>query len=98
MLLIITTVRLLNYFIFAYKPPSKNDVVFIENLETVMLNMNLTNDIIIIGYLNMNWLCEKENKLREFCLNHSLFNYVIKPTKVQFNKNNWFSSTLIAVI
>ena len=58
--------KTLNNFIFAYKQPSKNDIEFIENLKTVIFNMNLTHELFINGDLNMNWLCEKRNKLRLF--------------------------------
>ena len=44
--------KTVNNFIFAFKPPSKDDVEFIENLETIMFNMNLTHDFFIIGDLN----------------------------------------------
>ena len=87
-----------NNFIFAYKPPSKNDVELMENLETVMFYMNLIHELFIIEDLNMNSLYEKANKLREFCIKKSLVNYVIQPTRVQLKKNNRLSSTLIDVI
>ena len=40
-------------FIFSYKPPSSNDASFIEFLENFLQNIDLSEDIFIIGDLNL---------------------------------------------
>ena len=41
--------------------------------------MNLTHELLIIGDLNMDWLCEKGDKLRKFWVINSQVNYVKQP-------------------
>lgn len=90
--------KYINNFVFAYKPPSTRDEDFIEYLDTMLNDMNLNHDLYVIGDLNMNWLCDKGARLREFCLIHNLKNFVEKPTRVQINKNNYCTSSLIDVV
>ena len=89
------------HFISCYKPPSDKNEVFLEYLDTILCSININEDIIISGDLNMDLLTDKGQALREFCVNHSLANRVEKPTRVADRcRGDTFSnsSTLIDVL
>ena len=86
-----------NNFVHAYKPPSTRDADFLDHLDSVIKNLNLNNNLFIFGDLNMNWLNNYGEQLRNFCTDNGLSNYVLSPTRTVTTKCN-SSSTLIDVL
>ena len=84
-------------FVFSYKPPGVNTADYLDYLDSYIKNNNLNNNLFVIGDLNMDWLSSKGDKLKMFCNEYELKNYVIEPTRV-FQSINQSSSTLIDVV
>jgi len=87
-----------NKFAFAYKPPKTNDELFLDHIDTILNKLNLINNTLIIGDLNMDWLTNKSTQLKEFCHLNNLNIWVNDPTRIQTNKNGLTTSTLIDVV
>jgi hypothetical protein len=90
-------------FISTYKPPSAVNNNYIGHLENLILNLDPTQPLFIVGDLNMNLLTSAGDDLKEFMFNNELRNSVRTPTRTATNfyknKNEYMtSSTLIDVM
>ena len=89
------------HFISAYKPPREKDETFLDYLDTILCSINVNEDIVVTGDLNMDMLTDKGQLLKDFCLSHSLSNRVELPTRVANRRQgDTFSNscTLIDVV
>jgi exonuclease III len=84
--------KIVNNFVYAYKPPSTRDADFLDHLDSVIKNLNLNNNLFIFGDLNMNWLNNYGEQLRNFCTYNGLSNFVLSPPHTVTSKCN--SSTI----
>ncbi len=89
--------KIVNNFFYAYKSPSTCDADFLDHLDSVIKNLNLNNNLFIFGDLNMNWLNNYGEQLRNFCTDNGLSNFVLSPTLTVTTKCN-SSGTLIDVL
>ena len=89
-------------FIISYKPPNINDLLFIDFIESFLLNFDLNEPIFIFGDLNLDLLSNKGDTLRSFMNDYNFSNSVSEPTRIAFFKHRIskeviMSSTLIDV-
>ena len=92
-------------FISCYKAPVINDISFLDSLEDFIYTLNLDDDLVIIGDLNMNLLEERNlnSNLIEFLFNNNLKQLVTEPTRIcskYYERSNNFScsKSLIDVV
>lgn len=87
-----------NNFIISYKPPSTPNEAYLDHLETYIGQFNLNNNLFIVGDLNMDWLSNRGDQLKEFSTAYNLENFIKDPTRVFQNKNGRTTSSLIDVV
>ena len=90
-------------FISTYKPPSKNDKDYLDDLELLLCDIDQNQPIFIIGDLNMDLKSKKGCNLMDFMDNNQLTNFVDKYTRTDTRfikkKNKYVTSkSLIDVI
>lgn len=91
-------------FICSYKPPSDNNLIYIDHLDNLLQSLDPNLPIFIIGDLNMNLDSSNSNiDLTEFLASNQLTNFVNEPTRVATvhhanSSTTISSSTLIDVI
>jgi hypothetical protein len=73
-----------NNFISCYKPPIENDENFLTELDDFIFTLNLEDNLIIIGDLNMDLLQgnNQNESLLNFILSNNLDQAVTKPTRI----------------
>lgn len=69
-------------FVASYKSPSTDNNNYLSELENLLLSIDRTEHIIIVGDLNMNLMDEKGNELRTFLTNNEFINCVNGFTRV----------------
>jgi hypothetical protein len=69
-----------------YKPPSTNNLEFLEYLEKIRLNFDTNEPIIIVGDFNINQAKTTGQCLNEFLENNGLKTVVASPTRLCVNK------------
>jgi hypothetical protein len=93
--------KLVFNFIAAYRPPNEkeaNHKLFFEHLDTFMHSFSLTNNIFIVGDLNLDLFSKRGDPLKQFMSLNALKNAGDKPTRVAIRNGAIASSTLIDVV
>lgn len=84
--------------ISSYKPPSANNMSYLDELDDLAHSLDLSVPTIIIGDLNMDMSPLDPNEhLVQFLADNQFFNFVNEPTRIA-SRNNYQSSTVIDVI
>jgi len=76
--------------IMVYRSPTGNIAYFLDNLEAALNQVyNNTVDIILRGYLNINYLSDIQNKqaLNSLLTSYSLYSVIDFPTRIHNNSN-----------
>ena len=99
----ITVKKSLCTFIATYKPPSKNEIEYLDELENLLCTIDPNQPIFIIGDLNMDLKTKKGKNLINFMKNNDFSNFVKSYTRIDSkffqNKNKFITSkSLIDVI
>ncbi len=70
-------------FVACYKSPSTHNQAFIDYLDNVLLGINLSDPLFIIGDLIMDLLSPNSNPLKEFIELNKFKNFINEPTRVK---------------
>ncbi|CAF1085067.1 unnamed protein product [Brachionus calyciflorus] len=68
-------------FVYCYRPPTLNEIKFLDELEDFIHTLNLNEPLFVFGDLNMNCLNDENLNIKRFMQENELINFMSRPTR-----------------